>query len=92
MTRTLTAALIAGSMTIAAPAIAQNTIAPMKPTPAMKTMSGMKTTTAHTMTKKTVTRSAAPAGRMVSTKTKSGKTITYDCGKAGNAKKAVCKQ
>lgn len=80
MTKTLTAALIASVMMIAAPAIAQNT------------MAGMKTTTAHTMTKKTVTHSAAPTGRMVSTKTKSGKTITYDCGKAGNAKKAVCKK
>ena len=34
---------------------------------------------------------ATPSGRMVTAKTKTGKTITYDCGKAGNKNKTACK-
>jgi hypothetical protein len=34
---------------------------------------------------------SAPAGRMVTTKTSTGKTITYNCSLAGNATKAACK-
>jgi len=33
----------------------------------------------------------AVTGRMVTTKTTTGKTITYDCSKAGNASKKACK-
>lgn len=33
----------------------------------------------------------ATTGRMVTTKTSTGKTITYDCSKAGNASKKACK-
>ena len=34
---------------------------------------------------------AAATGRMVTTKTSTGKTITYNCSKAGNANKTACK-
>ena len=42
---------------------------------------------------RTATRHAAPAaaGRMVTAKTSTGKTVTYDCSKAGNAAKKACK-
>lgn len=33
----------------------------------------------------------APSGRLVTTKTTTGKTITYNCSKAGNANKKACK-
>ena len=46
-----------------------------------------------TMTSKTMTKSAtmAPKGRMVSAKLANGKTVTYNCSLAGNAKKQACK-
>lgn len=34
---------------------------------------------------------AAPTGCLVTTKTSTGKTITYNCSKAGNANKTACK-
>jgi hypothetical protein len=34
---------------------------------------------------------AKPTGRMVTTKTSTGKTITYNCSLAGNATKTACK-
>jgi hypothetical protein len=34
---------------------------------------------------------ATPTGRMVSTRTTTGKKITYNCSKAGNAAKKACK-
>ncbi|MDB5701492.1 MAG: hypothetical protein JWL66_1691 [Sphingomonadales bacterium] len=34
---------------------------------------------------------STPAGRMVTTKTTTGKTITYNCSLAGNASKKACK-
>lgn len=34
---------------------------------------------------------STPAGRMVTTKTTTGKTITYNCALAGNASKKACK-
>lgn len=37
------------------------------------------------------TKTTTPA-RMVTTKTKTGKTITYNCSKPGNATKAACKK
>lgn len=34
---------------------------------------------------------AKPAGRLVTTKTSTGKTVTYNCSLTGNATKAACK-
>ncbi len=36
-------------------------------------------------------KAAAPAGRIVTATTKTGKTVHYDCSKAGNANKKACK-
>ena len=65
----------------------------------VKTVATSKTTTTKPGTAKppvatrTTTRTAvASNGRMVTTKTSTGKTITYNCGKAGNANKAACKK
>ena len=40
---------------------------------------------------KTVTRTAV-GDRVVTTKTKTGKTVTYNCSKPGNAHKLACRQ
>ena len=34
----------------------------------------------------------APGGHMVTTRTSTGKTVTYDCRKPGNAAKAACRK
>ena len=53
-----------------------------------------KATTATHMVKTThVTTTRRGTGpRMVTTKTSTGKTVTYDCSKAGNASKTACKK
>lgn len=38
-----------------------------------------------------IAKPVAAAGHMVTTKTTTGKTITYNCSKAGNANKKACK-
>ncbi|MFA6124259.1 MAG: hypothetical protein WCS75_09475 [Sphingomonas sp.] len=43
------------------------------------------------MTRLPITIAAAPTGCLVTTKTCTGKTITYNCSKAGNANKTACK-
>ncbi|MBB4154234.1 carbohydrate-binding DOMON domain-containing protein [Sphingomonas jinjuensis] len=57
--------------------------------------------TATKTTTKTTTQRAAngqfvkkttTSGKMVTTKLANGKSVTYDCGKPGNATKAVCKK
>ncbi|MBV9842113.1 MAG: hypothetical protein JOY99_11410 [Sphingomonadaceae bacterium] len=53
--------------------------------PAVGAKQVAKTTTA------TTTATANVNGHLVTTKTKTGKTITYDCSKAGNKNKAACK-
>lgn len=53
---------------------------PAKPAPAAKPVIAAK-----------VTKPAAATGHMVTTKTTTGKTITYNCSKAGNANKKACK-
>ena len=45
-----------------------------------------------TSSKTTTRTTAGTKGRMVTTKTSTGKTVTYDCSKAGNATKAACKK
>jgi hypothetical protein len=68
----------------AATTAAKTTVATTtKPTVAATHKTTVKTT-------KTV-KAARTGGRMVTTKTSTGKTITYDCSKAGNANKAACK-
>ena len=80
MTKSLPFALLAaGSLLSATAAIA----APQAKT---ATATHMVKTTHVTTTR----RGSAP--RMVTTKTSTGKTVTYDCSKAGNVTKAVCKK
>ena len=80
-------------------ALAQNAMAPAKPVAA----STQTTTTTHVEKKPLAakkvtqttraTRTAAvkqASGRLVTTKTTTGKTITYDCGKPGNKNKKAC--
>lgn len=97
MTRNLTFALLAaaslasGGAAIAATkpmAQAHTTVATRtavtkqagKPVAAKRTTVATRTATA-----------TAANGRMVTTKTTTGKTVTYNCGKAGNANKSACK-
>ncbi|WP_242146165.1 MULTISPECIES: hypothetical protein [unclassified Sphingomonas] len=82
------AALVGSQAAIAAPT-GQMTATKTTVTTAKPMATTNKTTVAKTtkMTKATKT----TGGRMVTTKTASGKTITYDCSKAGNASKKACK-
>ena len=80
--------------------------AQMKPAPtASATPSTKMTTSKTTTTKQAPAMAAKPAatprakaakpaatGRMVTTKTSTGKTITYNCSLPGNAAKKVCKR
>ena len=99
MTRTLPfailafAALFSGGVAVAqtVPAktntrVVQQQVTTKKTSPTGKTAAAVSTraTTARTHT--------AANGHMVTTKTSTGKTVTYDCGKAGNATKAACKK
>lgn len=85
------ASLCCGSAAFAqaAPKTTAKTVATSKTTTTIKPAMGKPTTTSRTTTKTAV---ATPKGRLVTTKTSTGKTITYDCGKAGNANKAACKK
>ena len=67
---------VLASALIAGPALAQAK-------PAMKTTTTTKTTTAKPMATKTT---------MAVHTTKTGKKITYDCSKKGNANKTACKK
>ena len=92
-------AMLAAALTVTGAALAQNTMTPAKPVAA-----ATKTTTTTHVEKKPLAapqvtqttrrvRAAAvkqPSGRMVTTKTTTGKTITYDCGKPGNKNKKAC--
>lgn len=55
----------------------------------MKTAFARPAATSATTT--THTAATAAGGRMVTTKTSTGKTVTYNCSKAGNANKKACK-
>ncbi len=94
------AALLSGTAVFAA-APAQTRTAQKTP---LHAVTAKKTIAAKPMMAKpvmTTSRRAAPPaatatakgidGRMVTTKTTTGKTITYNCGKAGNANKQACK-
>lgn len=87
MTKSLPFALLAaGSLLSATAAIAAPQMAGQP--------SATKATTATHMVKttRTTTTRRGAALRMVTTKTSTGKTVTYDCSKAGNATKAACKK
>lgn len=74
--KTATLALLAGAL-IAGPALAQ-----MKPA----------TTTRTTTTKTTAAKPMATKTTMVRHTTTTGKKVTYDCSKKGNANKTACKK
>ncbi|MBB4618902.1 hypothetical protein [Sphingomonas abaci] len=87
MTKSLPFALLAaGSLLSATAAIAAPQMAGQPSATKATTATHMVKTTRTTTTR----RGAAP--RMVTTKTSTGKTVTYDCSKAGNATKAACKK
>ncbi|WEK43335.1 MAG: hypothetical protein P0Y64_00235 [Candidatus Sphingomonas colombiensis] len=75
----------AKATTAAHTTVATKTTTVTKPAMASSNMMAAKTT--HVTRKATST----PAGRMVTTKTSTGKTVTYNCSKAGNANKKACK-
>lgn len=85
MTKSPPLALLAGASLLSGTA-AFATTSPVTKT-ATKTVAMKTTTHAVAHTAKPMT-----AGRMVTTKTSTGKTITYNCSKAGNATKAACKK
>lgn len=61
---------------------------------ATKTTTAVKTAAVTTTAKPAATwhkAAAAPTGRIVTATTKTGKTVHYDCSKAGNANKKACK-
>ncbi len=67
----------------ATPAATKTTVTTSKSTPPATAVHA--TTVAHSRTTTTT------GGRMVQAKLKNGKTVTYDCSKAGNQKKTACK-
>jgi hypothetical protein len=86
------AALVGSQAAIAAPTAkattaVKTTVVTTKPVATTKSVATQTKTVAKTRTVK----AARTGGRMVTTKTSTGKTITYDCSKAGNATKAACK-
>ena len=88
----------AAVLLLGGPPSAQNMAAPA-PHPATKTMTpphGEKKPLAapkvtQTTRKTTTTATRQPTGRVVTAKTTTGKTVNYDCGKAGNKTKKACK-
>lgn len=95
MTRSLpfallsSAALFSGGMAVAQTPAAHGTTA----TRTTRTMTQTGTTKpAVATTRTTQTHTATSNGRMVATKTATGKSVTYDCSKAGNATKKACRR
>lgn len=87
MTKSLPFALLAaGSLLSATAAIAAPPMAAQPSTAKASTATHMVRTTHVTTTR----RGAGP--RMVTTKTSTGKAVTYDCSKAGNASKMACRK
>ena len=87
------AALFSGGVAVAqtAPARAHTRVVQQQVTTKKTTPAG-KTTAAVTTRKVASATRTTPAGRTVTTRTTTGKTVTYDCGKPGNATKAACKK
>lgn len=103
MNHSLPLALIAaGALCCGSVASAQMKPAPARTTTAKTVATSHSTTTvkpavgkpvvAARTTTTTRTSASTPKGRMVTVKTSTGKTVTYDCGKAGNATKTACKK
>lgn len=82
MTKFVPFAFAAATLAFAGAANAQTPVA--HATTATHTMVASKTTTK-------TTKPAAASSRMVTAKTSTGKTVTYNCSKAGNANKKACK-
>jgi len=86
------AALVSGGMAVA------QTPAPRATAATHATRTVTHTTTrpgmarSATTTRTTQQRTTAAGGRMVATKTTTGKSVTYNCAKAGNANKKACKR
>jgi hypothetical protein len=55
-------------------------------------VSGKPTAARVTIATRTTTTGPAASGRTVTTKTATGRAVTYDCTKAGNKAKAACKR
>ncbi|SEL92558.1 hypothetical protein SAMN05216382_2947 [Sphingomonas palmae] len=94
MTRSLpfallaSAALFSAGMAVAQTPMTHATTAARTTTRTMTKTSSMKPAMATTRT----TQSRTAAGHMVTTKTATGKSVTYDCSKAGNKTKQACKR
>lgn len=93
MTHFRSIALVAATAILStAPALAQ-TPAAKAPATMTKTTVVKKPATTTLRTTATSTRTTTTGhGRMVTAKLANGKTVTYDCSKAGNATKTACKK
>lgn len=92
MSKMLRFTAIVATLTLSGMSIAQTTTAMNKTTTVSKTKPLIGPTKATVTTKTDAATTAATAdGHKVTTKTSTGKTITYDCSKAGNKTKAACK-
>lgn len=85
------ASLCCGSAALAqaAPKTTAKTVATSKTTTTTRPAASKPAATTRATAR---TRVASRKGKLVTTKTSTGKTVTYDCGKAGNATKAACKK
>ena len=84
---------IAAALGMAAAAVAQTASTTDKTATATTTSKPTLGPSKHVVNKTTNTTATSmdASGHMATTKTKTGKTITYDCSKADNKTKAVCK-
>ncbi|MGY4396119.1 YD repeat-containing protein [Sphingomonas sp. UYAg733] len=93
MSKTIIASILAASALFAGAAgvATANPIAQTKTTTSttVKAAPVKVAATRHAYVRRTT--KVTPAGRMVSTRTTTGKAVTYDCNKAGNATKKACK-
>lgn len=101
MTALLATGAMAATTTAPAPAVPAHptAAAAAKPAAAPAAKPSIFSRMTNAMTSKPAAPAAKPAvhhvaatanGRMVTTKTSTGKTITYNCSKAGNANKKAC--
>jgi hypothetical protein len=80
-----------GHASKAAPAAAKTIPAAAKTAPAKPAATSIKSTpSAKPTPAMAVHKTAATSGAEVTTTTKTGKSVTYDCAKAGNANKRAC--
>ncbi len=87
------AALFSGGVAVAQTAPARTSARLVQTQVTTKKTTPTGRTTAAVTTRKTATAARTTSrGRMVTTKTSTGKTVTYDCRKPGNATKTACKK